>query len=209
MGRFTPKHPQDLTQLVGNAVANGLKPPDVQRQLAAGTFPGWRNPYDMPLETVRYYGRQEKRQRARKTVTTEALQNPKREVDRLARLLLSAAQMGLEQARPDIDSDPKALKEWGDALKTINQLVSDTAQDDTDKPSRAKVKAAKPTDPLSARLLAAETPSPHQEDTTQRDGTQQERDTAPTTTPPTNTPHQPHHTSGVPAAAPDRPVQAA
>lgn len=154
MSGFTNKHPTDLTKLVGVAVANGATAARVRAQLADGTFNGWPTTYDMPLETVRYYGKREKQRRAGKTITPEARENPKRAVDDLARLLLSAAQKGLERARPSIDTDPKALKEWGDALKTINSLVSDTARE-TKPAKRSKT----PQDPLTARLTSPSLPT--------------------------------------------------
>lgn len=153
MGRFAEKHPRELTALVGQAIANGATTADVRRQLADGTFHGWPNAYDMPLETVRYYGKKERRKRAATTVSKEAKEAPKQEVDRLARLLLSGAQAGLTAARPTIDHDPKALKEWADALKAINALVSDTSQ--PDKPKKGKREPV-PNDPLSTALLTAD-----------------------------------------------------
>lgn len=151
MGRFAKKHPTDLTELVGNAIANGSTPARVYRDLQAGTFPGWTGAYDMPLETVRYYGKREKTERAVKTISPTVRASPVKAVDDLARLLLSAAERGLASARPGIDKDPKALKEWGDALKTIRQLVSEGAM--VDKPSRGKPRPV--SDPLSATLAAA------------------------------------------------------
>lgn len=197
MGRFAQKHPQELTALVGNAVANGQTAALTQRQLAAGTLQGWPEPYEMPLETVRYYGTQERKRRLSKAVTPEARENPKKAVDDLARLLLSAAQRGLESARPGIDDDPKALKEWGDALKTINTLVSDTAQ--TDKGNgKPKTKRREPVDPLTANLTKAASepvptpPSRGNEDT--ETGAQNSANDAATET---------HHAAGLPQGPAD------
>lgn len=191
MGRFAQKHPEELTRLIGEACANGLTANKARQQLAAGVFPNWAGTYEIPLETVRYYARQERKRRQRTTVSNEARQDPKGEVDRLARLLLSAAQRGLELARPDIDTDPKALKEWGEALKTINGLVSDTSQRDKP-PKRAKQPVSK--DPLSTRLLAAQKTEGEKTPTVDTDAID-----------PTSTPnHEPNNGGGVPAQAPDQ-----
>lgn len=177
MGRFANKHPKELTELVATAVANGMTAAETQRQLAAGSLPGWPEAYEMPLETVRYYGKKERAKRAAGTVTPEAQANPKREVDRLARLLLSAAQTGLQAARPQIDKNPKALKEWGEALKVINSLVSDTSEPDGKK---GKTKQPVPPDPLTARLTS---PPADRQDQTEKGKTTPTSPTVPHTAP--------------------------
>lgn len=154
MGRFAPKHPEELRELIGHAIANGAKATIVHQQLADGRFPGWDKPAQVPVPTIRHYGQKERKKRAAKTVRPEANDSPKRAVDNLARLLLSAAMEGLEQARPGIDSDPKALKDWADALKGINALVSDTARTEDDKKPSKRRREPVPSDALSQKLLA-------------------------------------------------------
>lgn len=149
MGAFTNKHPVELTQLIGTAIANGASTAQVHRDLSAGTFQGWNAPYPMPLETVRAYGKKERNRRTSKTITPEVRDNPKKVVDDLARLLLSKAQRGAEAAA---NNDPKALKDWGDALKTLSALVSDQGNA---KPSGKRTKP--PTDLLTQRLTAQPT----------------------------------------------------
>ena len=194
MGRFAEKHPRELCEIVGRAIANGQSAAETHRQLAAGTLAGWQGAYQMPLETVRYYGKQYKRKRQAQTIAPEAANNPKGEVDRLARLLLTAAQRGVEQSVARTEPDRKALKEWADALKGIQALVSDS---EPDRPSTSR-KPKAPSDPLTAALTSAakqQEPVPH----TPRSETGTEGSVGPATeTEPTHT--ETHHAAGLPQA---------
>lgn len=166
MGRFAPKHPAELQELVGTAQANGQSAVETCRQLKTGRLAGWPQPYDMPLETVRYYGKRARQARRRKTVSPEVAENAKTEVDRLARLLLTAATRGVEEVIGKHDQDPKPLKDWGETLKVLQALVTDQAVDPSDKRGKRKRQPA-PTDPLSARLLSSST----EKDKTTENGT--------------------------------------
>lgn len=156
MGRFAQKHPGELTVLVAEAVAKGAKAPQVQRQLAAGTFPGWDSVYQMPLETIRYYGKREKQRRAANSLSQLAKGDPSRGIDHLARQLFAEAEIGIEQMRLSKARDPEALKKWGDALKVIGSLLRPE-----ELPTKGKAKRDKPSDPLTSALTnAASEPVP-------------------------------------------------
>lgn len=150
MGRFAQKHPGELTTLVAEAIAKGAKAPAVQRQLAAGTFPGWSEPYQMPLETIRYYGKRERERRAANSLSQLAKGDPSRGIDHLARQLFAEAEIGIEAMRRSKARDPEALKKWGDALKVIGSLLRPEELQE-----KGKRKRDKPSDPLTSALTAA------------------------------------------------------
>lgn len=151
MSTFEQKHPIPIREAVGKAVADGLRPSEAQRRLAAGQLKGAPGPYEMPLETVRYYGRKEKQRRQATQLSDRVKADAGGTVDYLARSLLTAAEEGIAKVRERPVNDPEALKKWGDVLKVLGPLV----RPETDNPSSRRGKRDKPSDPLTETLSAA------------------------------------------------------
>jgi hypothetical protein len=184
MGTFPDRrHPPHLADAVGQAVADTKQPSKIRQQLLAGTFDPSIGPYDMPLETVRYYGKKELKRRrkaaqdaAHEAVSPEARNDPAGHIDELARRILTltdtivTAEVTKTQnnKQPDLDKLAKAanllgklqpLVKTGPSQNTKTAPKTNTPEDDL---VRKLAEAAKtqPAQPNGQHQPVPEPPNP-------------------------------------------------